>query len=80
MIIKSSKHNNRSIAVKKIENKLIVNEEIKPVVEEEVKKPSRASKKKKTTPVIEELPVVEEKIEESEIEDLKPWFEEDIDD
>ena len=80
MIIKSSKHDSHSIAVKKIESKLIVNEEIKSVVEEDVKKPSRASKKKKTTPVIEELPVVEEKIEESEIEDLKPWFEEDIDD
>lgn len=80
MIIKSSKHNSRSIAMKKVESELIVNEEIKSVVEEEVKKPSRASKKKKTTPVIEELPVVEEKIEESEIEDLKPWFEEDIDD
>lgn len=38
------------------------------------------NKKKKTTPVYEVVEQEEKTIIESEIEDLKPWLEEDIDD
>ena len=73
MIIKSSRNNSKFVYTKK-EETAIVNEEVKPLNNEIIQK----SKRKKSTPIaVEEPIVVEEKIED---EDLSQWLKEHTED
>ena len=73
MIIKSSRNNSKFVYAKK-EETAIVNEEVKPLDSDTIHKPKR----KKSTPVVIEEPiVVEEKIED---EDLSKWLKEHTED
>ena len=73
MIIKSSRNNSRFI-YKPEEKPAIVNEEIKSLDSEIIQKPKR----KKSTPVAVEEPIVVE--EKTEDEDLSQWLEEHTED
>ena len=73
MIIKSSRNNSKFI-YKPEEKPIIVNEEVKPLVNERPKK-----KKNIPAPVIEE-PVIEVVEEKTEDEDLSKWLEEHTED
>ena len=73
MIIKSSRNNSKFVY--KPEEKLaIVKEEVKPLDNEIIQKPKR----KKSTPIVIEEPIVVE--EKTEDEDLSKWLEEHAED
>ena len=73
MIIKYSRNNSKFI-YKPEEKPVIVNEEVKPLDNEIIQKPKR----KKSTPVAVEEPIVVE--EKTEDEDLSKWLEEHTED
>lgn len=73
MIIKSSRNNSKFI-YKPEEKPVIVNEEVKPLDNEIIQKPKR----KKSTPIAVEEPIVVE--EKTEDEDLSQWLEEHTED